>query len=50
MQRFSLFSLLRGGFTGQLHWQPQWRSPDPKPAYNVVIIGEAAMGSPPRSI
>lgn len=44
MQRFSIFSLLRGGSTGQLHWRPQWRSPDPKPGYDVLIIGGGGHG------
>ncbi len=44
MQRYSIFSLLRGGAMGQRHWHPQWRSPDPKPAYDVVIIGGGGHG------
>ncbi|MET4608375.1 sarcosine oxidase subunit beta [Bradyrhizobium sp. JR4.1] len=44
MQRFSLFSILRGGSTGQLHWQAQWHSPEPRPEYDVVIIGGGGHG------
>jgi sarcosine oxidase subunit beta len=36
--------LLRGALTGQKHWQPAWRDPDPKPSYDIVIIGGGGHG------
>ena len=44
MKKFSAFSLLRGGLRGHAHWQRQWRSPDPKPRYDVVIVGAGGHG------
>lgn len=44
MQRFSAFSLLRHSLGGHKDWQPQWRSPDPKAEYDVLIIGGGGHG------
>ena len=44
MQRFSALSLLRHSLGGHKDWQPQWRSPEPKSEYDVVIIGAGAHG------
>ncbi len=44
MQRFSALSLIRGALGGQQGWQPQWRSPEPKPAYDAVIVGGGGHG------
>jgi sarcosine oxidase subunit beta len=44
MQTFSALSLLRQAFSGHLGWQPQWRSPEPKPEYDVVIVGAGGHG------
>src|ERR1700752_1939301 len=44
MQRFSGLSLLRRGLAGQHGWQPQWRHADPKPAYDVLIVGGGGHG------
>ena len=40
--RFSLWSLLRRAFDGA--WPEQWRSPEPRDAYDVVIIGAGGHG------
>ena len=37
--RYSAFSLLKNALNGNKDWKPAWRKPDPKPAYDVVIIG-----------
>lgn len=39
---FSLWTLLRRAFGGT--WQPQWRAPTPKPAYDVIIVGAGGHG------
>ena len=44
MQRFSALSLIRGTLGGHKGWQPQWRSPEPKPAYDAVIVGGGGHG------
>lgn len=37
--RYSALALLKNGLTGNRGWTPAWRKPDPKPAYDVVIVG-----------
>ena len=44
MSRYSALSLLRGAFNGQSHWKPAWRHPDPKPHYDIIIIGGGGHG------
>jgi sarcosine oxidase, subunit beta len=43
-QQYSIFGLLRRGLRGQQGWQPQWRHPEPKPAYDAVIVGGGGHG------
>src|SRR6202790_3204158 len=44
MQLFSAFTLLKEGLTGQRGWRAQWRSPEPQPAYDAVIVGGGGHG------
>jgi sarcosine oxidase, subunit beta len=44
MQRFSIFSLVRNSLSYHKNWQEHWRSPEPKPEYDVVIIGAGGHG------
>jgi sarcosine oxidase subunit beta len=44
MQRFSLFSLLRGGLNDHRGWRPQWRAAAPKAGYDAVIVGGGGHG------
>src|SRR6202047_3140012 len=44
MQPFSGLALLRSGLTGQRGWKPQWRSPEPKAAYDAIIVGGGGHG------
>jgi sarcosine oxidase subunit beta len=44
MQPFSGLSLLLRGLTGQRGWTAQWRSPDPKPEYDALIVGGGGHG------
>ena len=42
--RFSGFRVLREGLTGNRGWAPHWRDPEPKPEYDIVIIGGGGHG------
>ena len=44
MKRYSIFSLLRNSMSYQEDWQHAWRSPEPKPEYDVIIIGGGGHG------
>jgi sarcosine oxidase subunit beta len=41
---YSAFSLFREGLRGHSGWAPAWRSPDPKPKYDAVIVGGGGHG------
>ena len=42
--KYSIFSLARNALTGHKNWQRAWRSPDPRPEYDAVIIGGGGHG------
>ena len=42
--RFSALKILTEGLTGNRGWQPHWRDPEPKPEYDVIIIGAGGHG------
>jgi sarcosine oxidase subunit beta len=42
--RYSIFSLAGNALTYHRGWPRAWRSPDPKPAYDVVIVGGGGHG------
>jgi sarcosine oxidase subunit beta len=44
MKRYSGFAILRQALTNHRGWAPQWRAPEPKPAYEVVIVGGGGHG------
>ncbi len=44
MIRFSIFSLVRNAMNWHQDWPRQWRSPQPKPSYDVIIIGGGGHG------
>src|SRR5437868_4250865 len=44
MQPFSGLALLRRGLSGQRGWTTQWRSPEPKAAYDALIVGGGGHG------
>ena len=44
MQRYSIFSIARNALTNHKNWHNAWRSPEPKPAYDVVVIGAGGHG------
>jgi sarcosine oxidase subunit beta len=43
-QTYSIFSLVRNALSYHQDWQEAWRSPDPRPEYDVVIIGGGGHG------
>ena len=46
-RHYSAFSLLKEGLKGQKGWQQAWRSPQPKPRYDILIIGGGGHGLAP---
>lgn len=42
--RFSGLKVLKEGLTGNKGWTPHWRDPEPKPEYDVIIIGGGGHG------
>ena len=42
--RFSAWEILKQGLTGNKSWKPHWRSPEPKAAYDVIIVGGGGHG------
>jgi sarcosine oxidase subunit beta len=42
--RYSAWQLLRRGLAGQRGWAPAWRSPEPKPSYDAIIVGGGGHG------
>ena len=44
MKRYSVFSLARNAVNYHKDWGRAWRSPEPKPAYDAVIVGAGGHG------
>ncbi len=44
MMKYSIFSLARNARTYHQDWPKAWRSPEPKPEYDVVIVGGGGHG------
>ncbi len=42
--RYSAFSILKQGLTGHRGWTRAWRDPEPRPNYDVIIIGGGGHG------
>ena len=42
--RFSGLRVLREGLTGNRGWTAHWRDPEPRPAYDIVIVGGGGHG------
>ena len=42
--KFSFGTLLKEALSGHRGWPRQWREPEPKPAYDVVIVGAGGHG------
>src|SRR6202451_4788066 len=43
-QSFSALSLIWRGLSRHRHWQNQWRKPEPKAAYDAIIVGGGGHG------
>jgi methylglutamate dehydrogenase subunit A len=44
MAEYSVFSLISNAFRGNRDWKPAWRKPDPRPSYDVIVIGGGGHG------
>jgi sarcosine oxidase subunit beta len=44
MQRYSFWSLARHALSGHRGWEPLWRDAEPKPSYDVVVVGGGGHG------
>ena len=42
--KYSIFSLVRNAVSYHQNWSQAWRSPDPKPAYDAIIVGGGGHG------
>ena len=42
--RYSALKILKEGLTGNKGWTPVWREPDPKPEYDILIVGGGGHG------
>ncbi|KLN61732.1 sarcosine oxidase subunit beta [Kiloniella spongiae] len=44
MTHYSALSILKNALNGNRGWQRAWRDPDPKPQYDVIIVGGGGHG------
>ena len=44
MTRYSAWAVFKNGLSRQKNWDRQWRDPEPKQAYDVVIVGAGLHG------
>jgi sarcosine oxidase, subunit beta len=44
LKRYSIFSIARNAGTFHENWAEAWRSPQPKPSYDIVIVGGGGHG------
>ncbi len=44
MSRYSALALVRNALSGHKQWTRAWRSPDPRPSYDAIIVGGGGHG------
>ncbi len=44
MRKYSVFAIAREAMRGHKGWEQQWTSPEPKKAYDVIIVGAGGHG------
>jgi len=44
MNRYSAWAVFKNGLSGHRNWTRQWRDPEPKKAYDIVIVGAGLHG------
>ena len=44
MTRYSAWAVFKNGLSGHKNWDRQWRDPEPKKEYDVVIVGAGLHG------
>lgn len=44
MAEYSAWSVFKNALSGNKNWQEAWRKPDPKPSYDVIIVGGGGHG------
>mgnify|MGYP001177904200 FL=1 len=44
MTRFNAWNVFKNGFTGQKNWDRQWRDPEPKKEYDIIVVGGGLHG------
>jgi sarcosine oxidase subunit beta len=44
MRKYSVFAIAREAMRGHKGWEEQWRSPEPKKEYDVIIVGAGGHG------
>ncbi len=44
MKRYSFLELAKNAFSAHQNWGRQWRAPEPKAEYDVVIVGAGGHG------
>ncbi|MFT4717165.1 MAG: heterotetrameric sarcosine oxidase beta subunit [Paracoccaceae bacterium] len=42
--RYSGFKVLKEALTGHKGWKPVWREPEPKPEYDIIVVGGGGHG------
>ena len=42
--KYSGWEVIRQAFQGNKGWKPLWRDPEPKPAYDIVVVGGGGHG------
>ena len=44
MTRFNAWNVIKNGFNDQKGWDRQWRDPEPKKEYDIIIVGGGLHG------